>query len=310
MRDESDAILHVAKRLDSNVVAAVELLESCSGRVIVTGMGKMGCIARKAAATFSSTGTPALFLHAAEAAHGDLGIVTPQDVVVALSYSGSTSEVLSIVSHLRRENVSLISITGNPQSELAQHSQVVINVSVPDEADPISLAPTNSSTAALAVCDALAVALMHQRGFTREQFAIFHPGGNLGRKLLLKTTEVMKSSDNIPTASPDTIVKDVIVEISEKRMGAAIIIDSDAEVVGVFTDGDLRRVFERSENPLLDPVQDHMTANPVVTASDSLAAESLRIMEEKKITFLPVIDQNKKLVGAVHLHDLISTGLA
>lgn len=309
LRDEAAAIEYVSQRLDQRVDVAVDLLLNCSGRIIVTGMGKMGCIARKAAATFSSTGTPANFLHAAEAAHGDFGIVTEQDVVIALSYSGQTSEILGILSFVQRQNVPIIGLTGNAKSELAQRATVAIDIAVPDEADPISLAPTNSSTAALALCDALAIALMQRRGFTSEQFAIFHPGGSLGRKLLVKTDEVMKSGDEIPTATAASTIKQAIVTISQKRLGAVVVVSDTNSVLGILTDGDLRRVFEHHENPLADPITEHMTKNPITADSDSLAAEVLRIMEEKQITALPVVDENKKLAGVVHLHDLIRIGL-
>ena len=290
LRDEAAAIEYVSQRLDERVAEAVELLLNCSGRIIVTGMGKMGCIARKAAATFSSTGTPANFLHAAEAAHGDFGIVTEQDVVVALSYSGQTAEILGVLSFVRRQNVPIIGLTGNSNSELSRHATVAIDIAVPDEADPISLAPTNSSTAALALCDALAIALMQRRGFTSEQFAIFHPGGSLGRKLLVKTSEVMKSDDEIPTAETSATIKQAIVTISQKRLGAVVVVNETKNVLGILTDGDLRRVFEHQENPLADLVTEHMTRDPMTTGSDSLAVEALRIMEEKQITVLPVVD--------------------
>jgi len=310
LRDEASAINFVADNVDESVDVAVDLLQNCTGRVIVTGMGKMGCIARKAAATFASTGTPAIFLHAAEAAHGDLGIVTENDVVVALSYSGQTQEILGIVGFVHRVGVPIIGITGNLESELARRCRVLINVQVPSEADPISLAPTNSSTAALAMCDALAVTLMQRRGFTSEQFAIFHPGGNLGRKLLLKTSEIMKSGDEIPTIAASETIKSAIVVISQKRLGAAIVTDDSKNVIGLLTDGDLRRVFEHHENPLADKISEHMTRNPNTVNDQSLAAHALHMMEEKQITVLPVTDQNEKLVGIVHLHDLIRAGLA
>ena len=310
LRDEASAIKFVADNVDENIALAVDLLQNCTGRVIVTGMGKMGCIARKAAATFASTGTPAIFLHAAEAAHGDLGIVTENDVVVALSYSGQTQEILGIVGFVHRAGVPIIGITGKPDSELGQRCSVLINIQVPDEADPISLAPTNSSTAALAMCDALAVTLMHRRGFTSEQFAIFHPGGNLGRKLLLKTSEIMKSGDEIPTIDESESIKSAIVVISQKRLGAAIVTDKSNNVIGLLTDGDLRRVFEHHENPLADKISRHMTSNPTTANDQSLAAHALHVMEEKQITVLPITDEDEKLVGIVHLHDLIRAGLA
>ena len=275
LRDEAAAIEYVSQRLDERVAEAVELLLNCSGRIIVTGMGKMGCIARKAAATFSSTGTPANFLHAAEAAHGDFGIVTEQDVVVALSYSGQTAEILGVLSFVRRQNVPIIGLTGNSNSELSRHATVAIDIAVPDEADPISLAPTNSSTAALALCDALAIALMQRRGFTSEQFAIFHPGGSLGRKLLVKTSEVMKSDDEIPTAETSATIKQAIVTISQKRLGAVVVVNETKNVLGILTDGDLRRVFEHQENPLADLVTEHMTRDPMTVSYTHLTLPTI-----------------------------------
>ena len=310
LRLEASMIHAASERLTDDCDAIVDLLASCKGRILLTGLGKTGFVARKAAATLCSTGAPAIFLHPSEAVHGDLGIVTENDVVVALSYSGQTQEILGIVGFVHRAGVPIIGITGKPDSELGQRCSVLINIQVPDEADPISLAPTNSSTAALAMCDALAVTLMHRRGFTSEQFAIFHPGGNLGRKLLLKTSEIMKSGDEIPTIDESESIKSAIVVISQKRLGAAIVTDKSNNVIGLLTDGDLRRVFEHHENPLADKISRHMTSNPTTANDQSLAAHALHVMEEKQITVLPITDEAEKLVGIVHLHDLIRAGLA
>ena len=306
---ESSAIQSLANRLDSKVEASVQQLLNCQGRLIVTGMGKMGLIGRKASATFCSTGTPAIFLHPGEAVHGDLGIVTQQDVVLALSNSGETDELISLLPYFSRLGISVISLTGNPQSSLARHATLNIDISVDEEADPISLAPTTSTTVAMAMCDALAVALMHCRGFTKEQFAIFHPGGHLGRKLLTQTRDVMHQGEAIPLATTSDLLRQAMFTISQKRLGCVAVIDSKKQLQGILTDGDLRRAFERTENPLEEPVSKHMTAKPASISVDSLAAQALHLMQERKITVLPVLDGDS-LVGMVHLHDLLQMGLA
>lgn len=311
---EGQAIQDLAGNLNDDLNDSVRLLLNCTGRLIVTGMGKMGLVARKACATFCSTGTPAIFLHPGEAVHGDLGIVTQQDVVLALSKSGETTELNALLPYFSRIGVPLISLTGNHTSSLAKHSAAIIDVGTADEADPISLAPTTSTTVALAMCDALAVALMHRRGFTKEQFAIFHPGGNLGRKLLLLTRQVMHQGDEIPMVTADQPLDQTMLTISQKRMGCAAVVDSKKKLIGIFTDGDLRRTFESAadpnENRLKETVQQHMTENPVTIGPDSLAAESLRLMEARKITVLVVVDADQKVIGIVHLHDLLRMGLA
>ncbi|HMO93721.1 MAG TPA: KpsF/GutQ family sugar-phosphate isomerase [Pirellulaceae bacterium] len=312
LQDEADAILSILAYQDDNPqphCAAVELLLGCTGRVVVTGMGKMGAIARKCAATFSSTGTPAIFMHPAEAMHGDLGIVTSGDVLLVLSYSGQTDEVNKIIPYMRRHGIPVIAVTGNVDSPLAQHAQVILNVQVAKEADPIALAPTCSTTVSLAVCDALAVALMRIRGFTREQFAIYHPGGSLGRKLLLTVADLMITGDNLPIVGPSTALRDAILEISRKKLGAVFITDKDARLLGILTDGDLRRTLRNSSNPLQDPIERLMTQNPSAIHDDALAAEALRVMETKSITILPVVAETK-LIGAIHIHHLIQAGLA
>lgn len=310
LRAESAAIERVAQRLDENIERAVEQLRQCRGRTIVTGMGKMGYIARKAAATFCSTGTPALFLHPGEAAHGDLGMVSRGDVLLALSKSGETAEVNAILPYMHRFDVPVISLTGGSSSELARRSQIVIDVSVPSEADTIELAPTSSSTVALAMCDALAVALMQKRGFTREQFALFHPGGNLGRRLLATVEHFMHTDQDLPLVDRQDPLRKVIVTMSEKRLGAALVVGEKKELLGLLTDGDLRRTFESCPTPLDEKVADWMTAQPLTIGTDSLAVDAIKLMEAKKITTLPVVDERGGLIGLVHLHDLIRAGLA
>jgi len=287
--------------------AAVDLLLQCDGRVIVAGMGKMGCIARKAAATFCSTGTPAVFLHPAEAAHGDLGILGPNDVLVVLSNSGETREVLELLPYAARMNVKTIGITAGPNSSLANQCDAVIETGVSKEADVIAVAPTNSTTVTLAICDALAVALMDQRGFTREQFAIFHPGGYLGRKLLVKVSDVMRSADQLPVVNIKSTLAQAIQAISNKHLGAVTLF-------GVLTDGDLRRIIESSAadmaNIINSEIESMVSRDPKTTAVDRLAAEALLTMETNGITILPVVNEANRLQGVVHLHDLIRAGLA
>jgi arabinose-5-phosphate isomerase len=306
---ESEAIAAAASRVDDSVADAIGLLENCQGRLIVTGMGKMGLVGRKAAATFSSTGAPAIFLHPVDALHGDLGVVTDDDVVLALSNSGATEEVITLLTYMRRRGVPVIALTGRLDSPLAQASSVAIDTSVEKEADPISVAPTASSTLALAMCDALAVALMHVRGFTPEQFAEFHPGGNLGKKLLTSVADVMQSGERLPVVTRQTKLRQAIVVISEKALGCAFVLDSESRLQGILTDGDLRRVFEKHENPLEDSVSQHMTREPSTIGSGALAAEALKLMQENSITVLPVVD-NGVAVGVVHLHQLLAAGLA
>ena len=309
LRAEAAAIAQTADRIDDQVQQAVDLLFQCQGRAIITGMGKMGYIARKAAATFCSTGTPAVFLHPGEAAHGDLGIVTQGDVLLALSKSGETAEVNSVLPYMHRFDIPIVCLTGSPQSELARRSTVTIDVSVQSEADTIELAPTSSSTVALAMCDALAVALMQLRGFTREQFALFHPGGNLGRRLLATVENFMHSGHDLPVVQKTASLSEAIVIMSEKRLGAAIVTDDEHRLEGILTDGDLRRTLERCKTPLSETVANWMSSEPTTIQAESLAVDAIKVMESKKITTLPVVDAEHRLVGAVHLHDLIRAGL-
>ncbi|MFK7766538.1 MAG: SIS domain-containing protein [Mariniblastus sp.] len=316
LNNEAAAILAAANRIDGSVVQAVDILFGCRGRVIVTGMGKMGCIARKAAATFCSTGTPAIFLHPSEAVHGDLGIVTDKDVLVLLSNSGETREIVELFPFMARLGVPMIGLTGNSKSQLAQRCEVVLDAAVESEADPIAVAPTSSTTVALAMCDGLAIALMNRRGFTKEQFAIFHPGGNLGGKLLIQVADLMRGGNKIPKTNREDSLRNGIAQISQKGLGAVFVVSDADEVLGILTDGDLRRIIEQAAeqtegNVLDEPLSNHMTADPKSIGNDALAAEALRLMEESGITVLPVVDHaNEKLVGVIHLHDLIRAGLA
>ena len=315
LHKEAAAIGDAANRVGQEVIAAVDLLDSCRGRLVLTGIGKAGAIARKAAATFCSTGAPAVFLHPAEAVHGDLGIIGDGDIVIALSNSGETHELLSWLPILQRHGTSLIAMTGNTTSTLASHAQVVIDTRVEAEADPLELAPTSSTTVMLAMCDALAIALMQKRGFTKEQFAIFHPGGNMGRKLLLKVVDLMRSKDAVPLVEATASIKQAIETISQKRLGCVFIVDQKQELGGIVTDGDVRRtlvshVHAEMTELLEAAVTQIMTASPQSIPIDALAAEALRLMEDREITVLPVVDQAGRVIGVLHLHDLIRAGLA
>ncbi|MEL7499105.1 MAG: KpsF/GutQ family sugar-phosphate isomerase [Planctomycetota bacterium] len=310
---EADSILSAARGLDDSIQQVLDKLYGCQGRVIVTGMGKMSCIARKAVATFCSTGTPAVFLHPSEAVHGDLGIVSDSDVLLALSNSGETREVLELLPFMKRFNVDCLAVTRQQTSSLAARCIAVIHTGVTDEADSIAAAPTNSTTVTLAICDALAVALMKRRGFTAEQFAIFHPGGFLGGKLLLQTRDLMHTGDRIPLAFPTETLHDGIGRMSEKGLGAVFVVNPTQQLVGVVTDGDLRRIIQRvndAANALNEPLQNWMNQQPRSIHEGALAAESLKLMEDHGITVLPVVNEQTQIVGVIHLHDLIRAGLA
>lgn len=306
LRSEANAILGLVDRIDANFEKAVELLASCKGRVVLTGMGKSGIICRKIAATFSSTGQPALFLHPAEAIHGDLGMVVPGDVVVSISNSGETAELLRLLEMLKRLGIPLIALTGRSQSTLARYSDVVLDVSVTQEACPLNLVPTASTTAALAMGDALAMCLMVQRGFKEEDFARLHPGGKLGMKLL-KVSELMRTGEAVPVVGIKTPMKDVIYEMSRKGIGVTSVVDESGRIVGIISDGDLRRHLEQDDQLLKLNAEDVMTRNPIAIDGEDLATKALNIMEQKRITSLLILDQEKKIQGIIHLHDLWRT---
>jgi arabinose-5-phosphate isomerase len=304
---ESQAILDLRDRVDAGFDRAVEVLFSCAGRVVVTGMGKSGIIGQKISATFSSTGTPSLFLHPAEAIHGDLGRIVKGDVVVAISYGGETEEILALVPSVKRLGSALIALTGNPRSSLASAADVNIDVSIREEACPLGLAPTASTTAALAMGDALAMALIERRGFTVEDFAVLHPGGRLGRKLT-RVEDLMHTGDEIPRVMPNTPMKDVLFEMTRKRLGMTTVVDEAGRLVGMISDGDLRRQMERHGYALLDRAAGEcMTPNPVVIARHELATRALDAMESRKITSLVVVGPDGAVDGVVHLHDLWKT---
>ena len=308
-RLEAEAVAALARRLDENFVRAVEALYSCKGRVVVTGMGKAGIIGQKISATLSSLGTPSVWLHSAEAIHGDLGRVTKNDIVIALSNSGETEETKSLVPILKKIGAGIIAITGNRQSTLAKHSDIVLDVSVKKEACPLGLAPTSSTTAMLAMGDALAVCLVDKKGFKEKDFALYHPGGALGRKLLLKVEDIMRKGKSNPIVNEDTIVKDVLYAITEARAGAASVVNKNGKLTGIFTDGDLRRHLEADSNLAERRVKEVMTKNPVSIQPQKLAVEALRILEEKKIDELPVVDKNGRPAGMLDVQDVLRAGL-
>jgi arabinose-5-phosphate isomerase len=305
---EADAIIALKNRIssspDDSFAQAVALLFNCSGRVVVSGIGKSGHIARKIAATLASTGTPALFVHPAEAAHGDLGMVTENDAFVAISNSGESAELLAIVPIIKRMGAKLISMTGNDASNLAQLANVHLNVRVDKEACPLNLAPTASTTAALALGDALAVALLDARGFQEEDFARSHPGGALGRRLLTHVRDVMRSGNSIPAVTADVSLSAALLEITKKGMAMTAVVDDTQRAVGIFTDGDLRRLIEHVQDFTKLSIADVMHANPRTIGPDQLAVEAVELMEQFRINQLLVADADGKLVGALHIHDL------
>ncbi|CUS78050.1 arabinose-5-phosphate isomerase [Candidatus Kryptonium thompsonii] len=310
IRIESSAVAELEKRIDENFAKVVDLILNSSGRVIITGVGKSGIIARKIVATLNSTGTPALYLHPVDALHGDLGVVRKEDVVICISKSGNTIEVLQLIPIFKRIGVPIISMVGNMNSQLARLSDYILNVSVKEEACPYNLAPTASTTATLAMGDALAIALLEKRNFTKENFALFHPGGILGKRLLLKVEELMVSGKEVPIVNTTTPMKETIIEMTSKRLGATCVIDEDGKLVGIITDGDLRRLLQRTENVFALTAGEVMTKNPKVIKKDALAVTALQQMETYNITQLVVIDDDKKPIGMIHIHDLVKAGLS
>jgi arabinose-5-phosphate isomerase len=309
---EADAILELIPRIDEHFDAAVKMILDCKGRAVVTGMGKSGHIGRKMAATLASTGTPSFYLHPAEAIHGDLGMVTSDDVIVALSNSGETTEVLNILPSIRRIGAKVIVMVGDPNSTLAKNGDIMLNVGVKKEACPLGLAPTSSTTAALAFGDALALALLSKRNFTAKQFAVFHPGGFLGRSLLLTVANIMHKGNDNPLVKGNTTVQDALFVITDKGLGAVSVVDDNNKMLGVLTDGDIRRGLSKGVDFLQRPVTELMTATPKTITQDKLAAEALHLMESHKpkpITVLPVLDAEKHVIGLLHLTDLVRQGV-
>jgi arabinose-5-phosphate isomerase len=303
---EADAVSGLIPRLDRNFLEAGGLILACRGRVVVSGVGKSGHVARKIASTLASTGTPAFFVHAAEAGHGDLGMITRDDVVLALSNSGQSDELLTIIPLIKRQGAKLIAVTGNPDSTLAREADVHLDARVPQEACPLNLAPTASTTAALALGDALAVALLDARGFSERDFARAHPGGALGRRLLTRVSDVMRTGKDIPSVSDLASFSDALIEISRKGMGMTAVLDPVGKVAGIFTDGDLRRLLERSDKPDIRSIgiREVMKRNPQTIAPQKLAAEAVELMERHKINQLLVVNDTGELAGALNMHDL------
>jgi len=303
---EADAIRALQSRLgdDDSFVNAAQLIMACDGRVVVSGMGKSGHIGRKIAATLASTGTPAFFMHPGEAAHGDLGMVTKNDVVIAISNSGESSEILDILPAVKRLGARVVAMTGKPASRLAKLADVHLNIAVDKEACPLNLAPTTSTTVTLAMGDALAVALLDARGFREQDFALSHPGGALGRRLLTHVRDVMRSGDAVPSVGPETSLVEALLEVTRKGLGMTAIVDAEGRPVGVFTDGDLRRVIERMHDFSNVQIRDVMHANPRRVRPDQLAVDAVAVMEEFRINQMLVVDQDDRLVGALHIHDL------
>jgi len=305
---EADGLLSLLDQISDEFEKAVELILNCPSRVIITGIGKSGIIAQKIAATLSSTGTASFFLHPVEAMHGDLGIVDPRDVVIAVSYSGETPELNLLLTNLQKRAVNIVAMTGNTQSTLARLSNTVISVAVPKEACPLGLAPTASTTAALAMGDALAVVLLEKKKFKESDFRRIHPGGSLGERLKVKVSEVMLTGESIPKVLKESTIRDTIQTLNDKNLGAVLIVDSGNRLVGIFTDGDVRRLITKSLDLDNRTAADEMTVDPKTIEKDLLAADALSIMQRFEITVLPVIDPQRRLVGILHLHNLLGKG--
>lgn len=306
---EIEAVSALKQRIDDAFVTACQLLMQCQGRIVVIGMGKSGHIGGKIAATLASTGSPAFFVHPGEASHGDLGMITDKDVVIALSNSGETGEILTILPLIKRLGIPMIAMTGRPHSTLAQSASAHLDVSAEKEACPLGLAPTSSTTVALVMGDALAIALLEARGFTAEDFALSHPGGNLGRRLLLHVSDIMHTGDAIPAVSHADIIGDALVEMSNKGLGMTAVLAEDGQIEGIFTDGDLRRILAQQIDIHHAKIADYMTKDFKVAKPSMLAAELLEMMQRHKINGLLITDENKQLVGAINMHDLLRAGV-
>jgi arabinose-5-phosphate isomerase len=309
IRLEVEAVKSLLPRIDADFVRACEMILASKGRVVVVGMGKSGHIGNKIAATLASTGTTAFFVHPAEASHGDMGMITRDDIILALSNSGSTHEIITLLPLIKRLGIQLISMTGKPDSPLAKAAEVNLNVQVDHEACPLNLAPTSSTTAALVMGDALAVALLEARGFTAEDFAFSHPGGALGRRLLLKVEDVMHAGQELPQVQRGTLLKDALMEMTRKGLGMTVILETDGKLAGIFTDGDLRRTLDRSIDIHTATIDQVMTAHGKTARAEMLAAEALKIMEDHKINALVVVDSEDRPVGALNMHDLLRAGV-
>lgn len=306
---EAKAVADLAARIDEAFVTACQYMLHCQGRIVVLGMGKSGHVGGKLAATLASTGTPAFFVHPGEASHGDMGMITAKDVVVALSNSGETNEILLLLPLIKRLGAPLIALTGNPASTLAKNASVHIDVSVVQEACPLGLAPTSSTTAALAMGDALAIALLEARGFSAEDFALAHPGGALGRRLLLRLSDIMHTGTEMPTVTEETLLSDALVEMSRKGLGLTAVVDEARRVLGIFTDGDLRRALDKGVDVHAVRMREVMTRGCTTVKADCLAAEALGLMQRRRFNALLVVDENQTLVGILNMHDLLRAGV-
>lgn len=306
---ERDALDFLISKLNKKTDLAVDYLYACKGKVVFLGVGKAGIIAQKIAATFSSTGTPATYINPSEAFHGDLGFITNEDLVVFTSNSGNTDEIVRLLPHFKRLKTKTIALTGNTRSPLAQHCDIVIDVGVQKEADTLNMAPTASTTALLAMGDALAVCLMVKKGITKRDYSLSHPGGVLGKKMLLRVEDIMHKKSSIPIVFESTPVKDSIFEMTHKRLGVVFVCNNEHDLIGVFTDGDLRRLLQRNESSIDLTIQDVMKTKPIVVQHGTLAADAINLMEKHAVTVLPVINDTKRLVGVVHIHDIIKSGI-
>lgn len=306
---EANAIKALASRIDHHFARACQYLLDCQGRIIVIGIGKSGHIGKKIAATFASTGSPSFFVHPGEAKHGDIGMITKKDVVLILTKSGETEEIISLLPFIKRLDIPLIAMTGKPNSTVAQAANIHLDVSVTHEACPLGLAPTSSTTAALVMGDALAISLLQNRGFTAEDFALSHPGGTLGRRLLLRIDEIMHKDSAIPCVDFDAMLKTALVEMTQKKLGMTTVVNKEGELAGIFTDGDIRRAFDTNTDIHQTAIHQVMTKNPKVIQPGTLAAEALHIMETYKITSLIVTNNENKPVGVVHMHDILRAGV-
>ena len=309
LKKESQTIEAVAERLDQNVDEALELILTCRGKIVITGMGKTGIIGRKISATFASTGTPSIYLHPAEAIHGDLGMVDGTDVVIMISKSGETNEMKELVPYFKRKAIPMICLTGNPSSSLGRSSNVVIDIGVPKDAEPLGLVPMASTTTALAMGNALATVVLYEKKFCQDDFAILHPGGAIGKRLLIAVADLMHTDDDNPVISEEATLKEAILVMTSKGLGCSNIIDDRGVLTGIITDGDLRRIFQNYEDPFGEQVKLLMTKDPQRITPNTLGIEALEIMEQFSITMLPVVDEENKPVAMLHMHDLVRAGL-
>ena len=306
---EQQAIKELLQYVDNSFELACQLMFDCQGRIIVIGMGKSGHIGGKIAATLASTGSPSFFVHPGEASHGDLGMITSEDVVLTISNSGETGEVLAIIPVIKRLGAKLISMTGNPSSTLAKLADTHVCIKVSKEACPLGLTPTSSTTAALVMGDAIAVALLNARGFTANDFALSHPGGSLGKQLLLRLKDIMHTGQRLPIVSKSALIKEALIEMSLKGLGMTAVVDNNNQLIGLFTDGDLRRILDEKINIHQDVITSVMTQSPTIATANMLAAQALKIMEDKKINGLIIVNENNNPVGAMNMHDLLSSGV-